>query len=195
MFSKTFGWPAARLVAILDILGGKPVIDIMVGVVQLQPSAHMTDYADSPGVRFPPPLLYVIPILGGCLLDRRWPLRIPSFRGVDILRLVLIAAWLLLVVASMLRFRSLGTSVLPFRPATTLVLSGAYRFTRNPMYLGFAPLTIAIGLMWSSWWPVLLLFPTLYLVQTLVILPEERYLRRRFGAEYEAYTRRVRRWL
>jgi protein-S-isoprenylcysteine O-methyltransferase Ste14 len=42
---------------------------------------------------------------------------------------------------------------------------------------------------------VLLLVPTVLMVQKVVIVPEERYLRRRFDAEYEAYTRRVRRWL
>lgn len=63
------------------------------------------------------------------------------------------------------------------------------------MYVGFAFLTIAFGLLWNTYWPIVLLFPTLYLVQTLVILPEERYLRRRFGPDYEAYTQRVRRWL
>jgi len=150
---------------------------------------------DSPGVNFPPPFLYAIPILGGVLLDRKWPLRIPSSLGLDVIATVLIGVWLALVGTSILRFRLAGTSLLPFRPATTLVLSGAYRFTRNPMYVGFAFLTIAFGLLWNTYWPIVLLFPTLYLVQTLVILPEERYLRRRFGPDYEAYTQRVRRWL
>jgi protein-S-isoprenylcysteine O-methyltransferase Ste14 len=47
----------------------------------------------------------------------------------------------------------------------------------------------------GTWWPLVLLVPTLAIVQHVVILPEERYLRRRFGAEYEAYAGRVRRWL
>jgi protein-S-isoprenylcysteine O-methyltransferase Ste14 len=56
-------------------------------------------------------------------------------------------------------------------------------------------LTIAFALFLNTWWTVLLLVPTLLVVQQFVIVPEERYLHRRFGAEYEAYTRRVRRWL
>jgi protein-S-isoprenylcysteine O-methyltransferase Ste14 len=94
-----------------------------------------------------------------------------------------------------LRFWRAHTSILPFRPSTTLVQGGAYRVTRNPMYLGFALVTVASGLLFDSLWPIVLLPPVLYLVQRLVILPEERYLRRRFGAEYDAYTTRVRRWL
>ena len=82
-----------------------------------------------------------------------------------------------------------------FRPTSTLVTSGSYAFTRNPMYVSMALLTIACALFLNTWWTVLLLLPTLLIVQQFVVVPEERYLRRRFGAEYEAYTRRVRRWL
>jgi protein-S-isoprenylcysteine O-methyltransferase Ste14 len=63
------------------------------------------------------------------------------------------------------------------------------------MYVSLALLTIACGLLLATWWPLVLLVPTLAIVQQFVILPEERYLRRRFGTEYEAYARRVRRWL
>ena len=81
------------------------------------------------------------------------------------------------------------------RPAEALVLSGPYHYTRNPMYVSLALLTIGCGLLLATWWPIVLLVPTIAAVQQFVILPEERYLQRRFGTEYEAYTRRVRRWL
>ena len=63
------------------------------------------------------------------------------------------------------------------------------------MYVGMALLTVAFGLFLNTWWPMLLLVPAVFAVQSVVIAREERYLRRRFGAEYDAYTRRVRRWL
>jgi protein-S-isoprenylcysteine O-methyltransferase Ste14 len=63
------------------------------------------------------------------------------------------------------------------------------------MYVGLALLTIAFALFLATWWPIILLLPALAVVQQFVILPEERYLQRRFGAEYEAYSRRGRRWL
>jgi protein-S-isoprenylcysteine O-methyltransferase Ste14 len=93
------------------------------------------------------------------------------------------------------RFRRSKTSIVPIRPAEALVLSGSYRYTRNPMYVSLALLTIGCGLLLATWWPIVPLVPTLVIVQLFVILPEERYLRRRFGTAYEAYTRRVRRWL
>ena len=143
----------------------------------------------------PPPLLYVVAIVAGDLLDRQWPLQTPTSAALDAIAAVLLAGGLLLVFPSLLRFRRFHTSPFPFRPANTLVTSGAYRFTRNPMYVGMALLTVAAALLLETYWPLVLLPPTLYLVQKLVIAREERYLRRRFGAEYEAYTRRVRRWL
>lgn len=151
--------------------------------------------SDSAGVHVPPPFLFLIAIVGGLLLHQRWPLPLPAWPGLDVLGAVLIASWLSLMVPAILRFWRAHTSILPFRPATALVQGGVYRFTRNPMYLGFALLTVACGLLFQSLWPMVLLPPVLYLVQRLVIAPEERYLRRRFGAEYEAYTQRVRRWI
>jgi protein-S-isoprenylcysteine O-methyltransferase Ste14 len=148
---------------------------------------------DNAGVRFPPPLMYASAVFVGWLLDRQWPLPIgaASFRLVPAWALV--AGWAVLTVGSVGSFRRKHTSLIPIRPATALVIAGPYRFTRNPMYVSMALLTAALGLLLNTWWPILLLIPTLIVV--FVIAPEERYLRRRFGAEYDVYTRQVRRWL
>jgi protein-S-isoprenylcysteine O-methyltransferase Ste14 len=155
----------------------------------------MGERADSPGVRVPPPLLYAVAIVGGLLLNRRWPLPIGAGTFDRVFGALLVAAWAALTAISFQSFWRMHTSIVPIRPATALVSSGPYRFTRNPMYVGLAFLTMAAGLLVDSWWPALLLVPTLTLVRQFVILPEERYLRRRFGDEYDAYTRHVRRWL
>ena len=63
------------------------------------------------------------------------------------------------------------------------------------MYLGAALLVLALGFWLNTWWPILLLIPTLVIIQRYVIGREEGYMRRRFGAEYDAYTRQVRRWI
>jgi protein-S-isoprenylcysteine O-methyltransferase Ste14 len=62
------------------------------------------------------------------------------------------------------------------------------------MYVGMALLTVALGLFMDTWWPILLLLPVLLAVRVFVIAREERYLERRFGAEYVRYMQRVRRW-
>jgi protein-S-isoprenylcysteine O-methyltransferase Ste14 len=155
----------------------------------------MRDQTDNPGVRIPPPLLYAAAAVGGWLLDRWWRLPIGGDSGRAVIASLLLVGFLLLLGGAVGSFRRKRTTVLPFRPATTLVIAGPYRYTRNPMYLGAALLVTAVGLWLNTWWPILLLAPTLAIVQRSVIGREERYLRRRFGAEYDAYTRQVRRWI
>jgi protein-S-isoprenylcysteine O-methyltransferase Ste14 len=154
----------------------------------------MNTPTDSPGVRFPPPVVYAGAVIASWLLNRRWPLPIDgAWRTV--LGWVCVAGWAVLAGSAIGLFQRKQTSMITFRPAGTLVTSGPYAFTRNPMYVSLALLTIAFGFFLNTWWTVLLLVPSLLMVQRFVILPEERYLERRFGSEYVAYTRRVRRWL
>jgi protein-S-isoprenylcysteine O-methyltransferase Ste14 len=149
----------------------------------------MSDRPDNPGVRVPPPALYALAVFVGYLLNQRWPLPIGGGASVQALAWLLFGAWLVLTVSSIGNFRRSRTSIVPIRPATTLVIAGPYRFTRNPMYVGLAVLTVALGLFLDSWWLIVLLVPVLFVVRAFVIAPEERYLERRFGADYVAYTR------
>jgi protein-S-isoprenylcysteine O-methyltransferase Ste14 len=151
--------------------------------------------SDSPGVKFPPPFVYAAAVVGGLLLNRRWPIAIGGGILRDVIGWVLAGVWLALTFGSIGLFWRRHTSIIPNRPASTLVAAGPYRFTRNPMYVGLALLTAALGILLDTWWPILLLVPALVFIRVAVIAREEEYLRRRFGAEYEAYMRQVRRWL
>jgi protein-S-isoprenylcysteine O-methyltransferase Ste14 len=92
-------------------------------------------------------------------------------------------------------FRRAGTSPNPWRPASALVTSGPYGFSRNPMYLGFTFLYIGVTCWSNSLWPLLPLpFILLYMDRD-IIAKEEAYLERRFGDSYREYRGRVRRWL
>lgn len=155
----------------------------------------MAARSDNAGVWFPPPLAYALVVAIGISLDRRWPWPVTAGLLSRIGGVSCVVGGLALAFASVGLFRRSNTSIVPIRPADALVLSGPYHYTRNPMYVSLALLTIACGLFLATWWPIVLLVPTLAIVQQFVILPEERYLRRRFGADYDAYTRRVRRWL
>lgn len=94
-------------------------------------------------------------------------------------------------------FRRARTTVNPLKPeaASALVVAGVYRFTRNPMYVGFAALLLA----WAAWLavPMTLLGPAFFVayITRFQIIPEERALRDRFGESFDAYRRQVRRWL
>ena len=113
----------------------------------------------------------------------------------------MIAAWALvaafggMVAWSFLAFFRDRTTVIPNRPANALVFTGPYRYTRNPMYVALALLTAGMGLWLNTWWVFLLLVPVVVAIDRFVIAREEAYLRRRFGSEYDAFARRVRRWV
>lgn len=102
-----------------------------------------------------------------------------------------------IVLAGVLAFRLAKTTVNPLTPeaTTTMVTSGIYRFTRNPMYLGF--LFVLAG--WAIYLSNVLAFALLPLfvwyMNRFQILPEERALSAKFSQEFTAYQRSVRRWL
>ncbi len=113
------------------------------------------------------------------------------------LSLVLVLAGIVCCVLGILSFRRARTTVNPMKPeaATTLVISGIYRITRNPMYLGF--LFLLMGeLVWLANPVAGLTAPALALYLThFQIAPEEQALRKCFGMEYLIYATRVRRWI
>ena len=147
--------------------------------------------------RIPPALVVLAAALAMWGVDRLLPLPAERPPGAGPLALALAACGLAAGALGVARFRRAGTSFDPLTPAkaTTLVTSGIYRRTRNPMYLGLALLLVAWGV-WLSTLPGLMVVPLFVLyMNRFQIGPEERALESIFGAEYDAYRRRVRRWL
>jgi protein-S-isoprenylcysteine O-methyltransferase Ste14 len=87
------------------------------------------------------------------------------------------------------------TEIIPWRPASTLVTDGPYRFTRNPMYLGMACLYAGIAFSFGLLWAFALLPIVILLIDRTVIAREEPYLEKKFGDAYIAYKKNARRWL
>jgi protein-S-isoprenylcysteine O-methyltransferase Ste14 len=151
-----------------------------------------------PNVRYPPPFLFALGIVAGCLLYRVLPLPLtgPAARSAGAL-----VGWLLVALGSGLSiwalatFRGARTSISPNRPASRLVTQGPFRLSRNPMYLGLSVVYLGVTLLVNSLW-ILLLFPlVIALLHLTVIRREERYLAATFGIAYDEYRRRIRRWL
>jgi protein-S-isoprenylcysteine O-methyltransferase Ste14 len=92
-------------------------------------------------------------------------------------------------------FRAAGTPVPGNQPTTKIVVSGPYRFSRNPIYLAFSLFLLGIALWVNSLWLVLALFVAVAIMSLVVIPREERYLEARFPSEYSPYKASVRRWL
>lgn len=101
-------------------------------------------------------------------------------------------ALMLLAVPEFLRAR---TTIVPHRVPGTLITSGIYRISRNPIYLADALILAGLCLRWGAW-PSLVLVPLFAAIITRrFILPEEERLGAAFGRDYSAYTARVRRWI
>lgn len=88
-----------------------------------------------------------------------------------------------------------GTNVLPTRPTLALATDGAYRFTRNPLYVAAIGVYLGVTLWVNGLAPLLLLFPMVWLLHRGIVLPEERYLETKFGDAYVLYRASVHRWL
>ncbi|MFA5862769.1 MAG: isoprenylcysteine carboxylmethyltransferase family protein, partial [Candidatus Thermoplasmatota archaeon] len=87
------------------------------------------------------------------------------------------------------------TDFRPDRPSTKIVSHGVYARTRNPIYVGFALITAGVAFLADSLWALAAVPIGLALIHAFVVVREERYLERKFGEEYLAYKRLVRRWL
>ncbi|QAY69759.1 methyltransferase family protein [Xylanimonas protaetiae] len=92
-------------------------------------------------------------------------------------------------------FRRHETGLLPGQATRALLEEGPYRISRNPLYVGLLALYLGVSLLMPTVWGLVLFPVAVLLVSWGAIRPEERFLRDRFGAEYDAYARRVRRWL
>ena len=88
-----------------------------------------------------------------------------------------------------------GSNVPTNRPTTTIVESGPYRFTRNPIYLGMFLGLLGLAIAFDNLWLLLMLAPFALVISYGVVGREEAYLERKFGDVYRRYRSRVRRWL
>lgn len=142
-----------------------------------------------------PPLIYLGTIAIGLLLHFAAPLRLVP-RAVSVPlggTVVLIAVALFFYTVRTLT--SAGTPVPGNRPTTTIVCTGPYRYSRNPIYLAFSLLQFGIACWVNSFWLLAILIPAVALMSFVVIPREERYLENHFPSDYLPYKASVRRWL
>ena len=150
---------------------------------------------DTAGVIAPPPLIALGGIALGYLANRLYPVPWVPHALRTPLGALLVAAALTLFVLSIREFRAADTPIPTRRPTRAIVATGPYRFSRNPIYLSFATLILAIAVWTGSAWYLVGLVLTVLLITMGVIIREERYLERKFGEEYLSYKRTVRRWV
>lgn len=153
------------------------------------------DYAE---VAIKPPILFLGALAAGYVLSRYFPigpgLALPNALGLAV-GLIFVAVGFALAIRAVQMFRRAGTNVVPGEPATALVTAGPYRFSRNPIYIGFVLVYFGMALVLTSMWTLLLLLPVLVILHRGIVLREEAYLEGKFGEAYQKYAKRVPRWL
>ena len=101
----------------------------------------------------------------------------------------------LLGIGAFIEFRKAHTTLDPHGSVKQIVTSGVYRFTRNPIYLGFMLMVIGLPLNSGLYWGLVVSPLFAMTMSRLVIEREEAYLEKKFKEQYAAYRSRVRRWL
>lgn len=145
-------------------------------------------------VALPPLILAGVPALG-FVLDLLWPAKfLPRTSALVIGILVILGAIALglLAVQEMVRAK---TPLDVRKPATEIVTSGAFQFSRNPIYLGMVLFCLGAAFLFDSLWFLALCAPLAIILKKGVIEPEETYLEQKFGERYLRYKANVRRWL
>ena len=150
---------------------------------------------DTAGVIAPPPVIYLTSLVIGFVFRALVPTPFLPRGLAFMLGAILIAIAVWLSVWGVRVMHRAGTSEKTSLPTTALVTTGPFRYSRNPLYVSLTLGYLGIAVAAQSLWALALLIVVLAVVQRGVIDREERYLERRFGADYLRYKERVRRWI
>lgn len=149
-------------------------------------------------MRVPVPWVFVLVYLAGVGVQNFLPIVI---RSPDLAWIIRVAGFVFMGVGIAIAFSAMGifrkskTTTVPHERPSTLVISGPYRFTRNPMYVGLTLVYLGVAGTRNELSPVIVLPLLLGYINFLVISVEEQNLHAFFGGEYQKYGERVGRWL
>ena len=144
----------------------------------------------------PVPWVFVLGYLLGVVVELvRRSVPAGAFPGAGIAGAVVFAIGAIIAGWGLVTFRRARTTTVPGEKSAQLVTWGPYRFTRNPMYVGLTVAYLGEALILRQIWPLLFLPLVLAYVNWVVIPLEETRLLEVFGADYDRYRSRVRRWI
>lgn len=142
-----------------------------------------------------PPIYFFIALV--VIFGLHYLLPIALLRGAVWLYLgvALISSSVLFIVVSARLFDKRGTTIKPFEESTALVMTGPFKYSRNPMYLGMVGVLMGLAVVLGTATPVVVIPVFVWLITRRFVLAEEAALEARFGDEYTEYRNRVGRWL
>jgi len=147
-------------------------------------------------LKLPPPVWALIYVIAAAAVSWYYPWRAIVDLRIVWLGIALVVIGFAIAFSAATLFRRKGTELNPTSETNKLLLiEGPYRFTRNPMYLGLTIVTLGIAF-WVGSLPMFAAPVLVFLTANFVHIPfEEAKMRRQFGAAFDGYTAKVRRWL
>jgi len=157
----------------------------------------MNQVQDHPNINrnIHPPVLLLIHILAAFLLNWLSPLSFAFPKVLEWMGYVFVVAGLGFAFSAVSQFGKAHTTLDPHGSVSAVVTGGPYRFSRNPIYLGFVCVLIGLPLALGNYWGAVLSPMFMVSLYQLVIKHEEAYLEEKFKDVYTRYKSRVRRWL
>ncbi len=146
------------------------------------------------GVKIPPPLIFIVFMLLAHVNELLFPIGIIFAPVITYIGLGLVMTGLILLLSLLLQFKRVKTSIEPWQPTSSIIKTGLYKYSRNPIYLLLCTIPIGLGLYFSHVWLITSVIPSCMGIYYVAIRPEEAYLTGKFGDEYICYQQQVRRW-
>ena len=146
-------------------------------------------------VKFPPPAIFASCIFLGAGFQYLRPVGLGIPESIEIFGYLLVLFGITIAILVATSFRRAGTAIEPWKPPTSIVTTGFYGWSRNPIYAGFCLINIGIGIASNSIWIFVSFIPAAFLLYHVAIAKEEAYLAEKFGEEYLTYKNKVRRWV
>lgn len=150
---------------------------------------------DKPQVVALPPLILAVTLAASVALEFLWPLPLPAPGLARPVGILLVVTSIGIAALALRELIAAGTPPDVRKATQSIVTSGLFSWSRNPIYLGMVLLCVGFALIAGSLWLLLLTIAFAVVIQQGVIVAEEAYLERKFGADYLRYKARVRRWI
>jgi len=142
-----------------------------------------------------PPILFAFCLLSMVLLHKYYPLMQIAGHPFNFIGIVFMAVGMGLTIAGNRHFSMVGTNIMTFDKPDKLVTTGLFKFSRNPMYLGFSTALLGAGLLAGSLSTIIVAILFVVVTDRFYIRFEENMMQNTFGESYSNYCEQVRRWI
>ena len=145
--------------------------------------------------KIPPPIITLICGLGIYFSRPLFPKY--SYISIDIIAALFLLLGITTLITAVLSFKRQSTTINPLQPekASSLVVSGIFKYSRNPMYLGMLLILISMTINFNFVGGILIIFVFVAFITKFQIIPEEIVLEKLFGEEFIRYKKKTRRWI